>query len=312
MKTTWTRLLCALIWFGTCIGISSAAHAQTDYRNFEAQPALWTLSDADSTVYLFGTIHVMPEGLDWKTSAIEAALADSEAVMFEIDLFSPQGQQAIAREFSERGFNTSSVPLMDMISPEALINLQTLEAQVRASNPELPAGALISALNVRKPWLAYLMVVLETANLQGYSQSQAIETQLHPLVKDKTFLFAETVAEQIDAFDTLGLDRQTEILEIALDEAVNDPGALSELVQIWARGDMAGLGALLTEDMQTEAPELYQSLIVQRNLNWMDDIQAALARSDDVFVAVGAAHMVGPDGLVVLLQSQGLNVSRLD
>lgn len=292
---------------GCSAALTSAALAQTDYSAIEADPALWALSDEDSTVYLFGTIHVMPEALNWRTETVMAALDESEVVYLELDTQSPEAIAEIQRAFAARGMNDAGVTLSSLIDEDARADLAIM-AERAGADPAL----LQAQLDPVKPWLAYLNMVLVYAATEGYLPEFAGEAQLTALAKEggKSFAFFETAEQQVSFFADLPINRQVEIFEDALEEMADEPGGLSELVQSWASGDMSLLDTVINGDLRNDVPDLFERLFVERNRNWIPQIEAALDGSDDVFIAVGAGHLPGEMGVIALLEAEGYTVTR--
>jgi uncharacterized protein YbaP (TraB family) len=102
---------------------------------------------------------------------------------------------------------------------------------------------------------------------------------------------------------------QEQLLRSSLSEADTARNSLKTIVTAWQRGDSATLEKTLLSDF-TEYPAAYRSLIVERNNNWIPQIDACLARAKPCMVVVGAAHLVGPDGLLTLLQRKGYKIEQ--
>jgi uncharacterized protein YbaP (TraB family) len=289
------------------LALSSVAHGQTDYSAVEADPALWSISDEDSTVYLFGTVHVLPPELSWRTDAIDAAFEDSETIYFEVDALSPEAQAQMQALIPQLGLNAPGVTLSSMISDEAQGHVATIAQRLGA-----PADAFMSQLDPLQPWLASLQMAVLQMQSSGYQPGSGAEAALTAQAEEagKSFGYFETVEQQLRFLSSSSMEVQLADFEVSVAQMVEDPGMLTELVQAWAVGDMEHIDRLINGELRDTSPELYDRIIVQRNHNWIPQILAALEGSEDGFVAVGAGHMPGEEGVIALLEAEGLTVTR--
>jgi uncharacterized protein YbaP (TraB family) len=289
------------------VSLAGTASAQTDYAAIEASPALWSISDADSTVYLFGTVHILPPELTWRTPAVDAALDDAEIVYFEADATSAEAQAQTQVLIPQLGLNEPGVTLSSLISDEAKAHIATIAERLGA-----PAEILAAQMDPLKPWLANLTLAILQIQAGGYDPASGVEYKLTAAAQEagKAFGFFETLEEQLRFFADLPMETQIADFEVGVAQMVENPELLSEMVQAWAVGDMATLDRVFNEDMRDSSAELYQTLIVQRNQNWIPQIEAALASDQDAFVAVGAGHMPGESGVIALLEANGHTVTR--
>lgn len=294
---------------GAAMGLGSArlAEAQTDYAGIEANPAIWSISDADSTVYLFGTVHILPPQLDWRTATVDEALADAEIVYFEADATSPEAQAQMQALIPQIGLNAPGVTLTSLISEEAKADMAVIAERLGA-----PAEALSAQMDPLQPWLASLSLAVMQIQAGGYEADSGVEYKLAAAAEEagKSFGYFETVEQQLRFFADMPMETQIADFELGVAQMVEDPDMLTELVQAWAVGDMAVIDRVFNEDMREASADLYDVLIVQRNQNWIPQIEAALAGDQDAFVAVGAGHMPGENGIVALLEAEGHTVTR--
>lgn len=300
-----TAALAAGFAFG--MGAANVAHAQTDYASIEANPAIWSISDEDSTVYLFGTVHILPPELTWRTPAVDAALEDSEIVYMEADVLSAEAQAQVQALIPQLGLNEPGVTLSSLISEEAKTHMATIAERIGA-----PPEALAAQMDPLQPWLASLTLAVLQIQAGGYDPESGVEYKLSAAVTEagKSFGYFETAEEQLRFFAGMPMETQIADFEIGVEQMVEDPDMLSELVRAWAIGDMDVLDEAFNGAMRETSAELYDALIVQRNLNWIPQIEAALASDQDAFVAVGAGHMPGENGVIALLEANGHAVTR--
>lgn len=296
-----------VILFGGAMTLFNPAVAQTDYAAIEANPPLWSISDEDSTVYLFGTVHILPPELDWNTAKVSDAFADSDVIMFEADATSAEAQAQIQQLIPQLAVNAPGVTLSGLISDQAKADVATIAAGLGA-----PAGALEAQLDPFQPWFASLNLAILQIQAGGYDSNSGVEMILGAEAEaaGKPKAYFETVEQQLRFFADMPMEQQIANFEIGVRDMIENPDVLSELVQAWAVGDMSTIDQLINGAMREQAPELYERLIVTRNRNWIPSIEAALAGSEDVFVAVGAGHMPGEAGVIALLAAEGHTVTR--
>jgi uncharacterized protein YbaP (TraB family) len=294
---------------GAFVGLTlvSAASAQTDYAAIEASPGLWTISDEDSTVYIFGTVHILPPELDWQSEAVSAALEDAEIVYFEADVLSAEAQAQMQAILPQLAVNAPGVTLSSMISDEAKGHIATIAGRLGQ-----PPEAVMASLDPVQPWFASLNLAVQQIVMSGYDPASGVEAQLTAVAQEagKEFGYFETLEQQLRFFADTPMELQVAEFEVGVRQMVEEPEILTEMVQSWAAGDLELLDRVFNEDMAEASPELYQRLLIDRNINWIPQIEAALAGSDDALIAVGAGHLPGEQGVLALLEAEGHIVTR--
>ncbi|XBQ16929.1 MAG: TraB/GumN family protein [Oceanicaulis sp.] len=292
--------------FATAAALAGAAQAQTDYAAIEADPALWAISDEDNTVYLFGTVHILPPELDWKTDEIRAAIDSADIVYFEADATSEAAQAEAQALIPQLGLNAPGVTLSSLISEEAKEDMAIIAGRLGA-----PAEALAAQMDPMQPWLASLTLAVLQIQAGGYDPQSGVEYAIADYVgEDAEYGYFETLEQQLRFFADMPMEIQIADFEVGVAQMVEDPDMLSELVQAWAVGDMDTVDRLMNEGMRDSSEELFQTLIVQRNEDWIPQIEAVLAGDQDAFIAVGAGHMPGDHGVIALLEAAGHTVER--
>lgn len=297
----------ALVAAGLLVASPLALAQSADYAAIEAAPAVWSVSDADSTVYLVGTVHILPPALDWRSDALQAAFEDAEILWLEADVTSPEATAQMQTLIPQLGLNAPGVTLTSMLSDEAKANLAIIAQRLGA-----PVEGLSASIDPLQPWLASLTLAVLQIQAGGYDPESGVDQALSrdAQAAGKTLRYFETAEEQLRFFADLPMETQLADLETGLQQMVDDPDMLSELVQAWAVGDMDSVDALMNEGMRDTSQAMFDAIIVQRNLNWAPVIANALEGEDDVLVAVGAGHMPGPHGVIALLREAGLDVQR--
>jgi hypothetical protein len=269
-----------------------------------ANPALWRISDDDTIVYLFGTVHVLPPALEWRTDKIDRALAESKAVYFETDLDpAPDEILPILQKF---GMYPPSERLSDKLSAE-----DRAAFEKAANDLGLPAFQL----DTMKPWLAGITLAEAMITKAGYDATSGVERRLAPSAIDagKQIRKLETVEQQLLAFADVPEKAQLRFLMDGVRQMDEEATVLDSMVQAWAAGDIARLEKIMIEEDFQEMPEIYDALLVKRNRNWAKQIdELAAAEAGTFFIAVGAAHLVGTDSVVEMLKPLGHVAERVE
>ncbi len=292
---------------GALAGLMLAVSPAVAQSEAEA-PAIWAMSDEDSTVYLLGTVHILHPDLNWRTPYLDTVLEEVEQVWFEADTLSPEANAQMTTLIPQLGLNTTDTPMTQRLSDEANADLATFAGRLGANPDQLRA-----ALDPYQPWIATIQLAVLQMQAAGYDPASGVEVVLNQRLADqgKTFHYLETVEEQLRFFADMPYETQLANLELSLHEAVENPDMFDDLVGAWAEGDMDRLNEIMNSDMREQTPELYDVILVQRNRNWAPEIAAALDGDEDVLIAVGAGHMPGEEGVIALLQARGLEVRRV-
>ena len=263
-------------------------------------PALWVIRDADSTLYLFGTVHFLRPTTVWRSARVDAAFDSADQIWFEIS--NPDDQSAIVPLVQQHGVSPDR-PLSRLVTTG---QLSLLDAAARS------IGSSAVQMDVYRPWLAALTLSIAPLSRAGYDPQSGVEL----ILKAR----ADAAGKPVHGFETI--DRQVRILagmpeadQLAFlastlesfDDATVD---LDQMVEAWARGDLAAFEAVALDDMETESPALHRALLVERNTDWANQIQTMLEGSGTVFIAVGAAHLAGDDSVQEILEDRGVAVTR--
>jgi len=267
----------------------------------EVRPALFVARDADSTLYLFGTVHVRRPGAAWGGPDAQAALAEADEVWTEMDI-STAGEVAVRRLTLERGMAPADQPLSSWLSDKERTQLAALTARLGVSS---------AVFEGMRPWLAALTLSFIPISQSGYDPGAGVDRAVRSAAGDAGFRHFETAEDQIGFFADLSEAAQRQMLREAIREAEAGAEQLDEMSSAWERGDLAVLEASIIADMREAYPELYAVIFKRRNHVWVDVLAHEMDGAGVDFVAVGAGHLLGPDGLVTLLRARGVNVERV-
>lgn len=262
-----------------------------------AEPALWRIVGPDQREgWLFGTIHAAPAPLAWKTGAVSQALGRSDTIMVEVANIGDDA--AVARTFAALARSPGLPPVEKRVGPGQRPALARMLAD-RHLAPE--------DLHDVETWAVALTLARPAT---GSETKNGVDRAVLAATKGKRVVELEGAAAQLAIFDRLPEAEQRDLLDAVLaDASALDDEA--DLVAVWRRGDMARLEAETRTGLLAD-PELRDALYTRRNRRWTQRIAAEIRAGHRPFVAVGAAHMPGPDGLIAMLQQRGYAVTRID
>jgi uncharacterized protein len=265
-----------------------------------AEPAIWIVKGQHSTVYLFGTIHALDKNHPWHSTKIDAAIKQSQSLWLEV----PNVDDAASMQplILQLGIDMAH-PLSSKLTPDQVAKLNKAAVGV-------PGGTAM--LEPMKPWLAGMMLSLAPVMQAGYDPNSGVELELKPeFVKaNKPVKGFETMEQQIHYFADMSDKAQLDFLVSELDDADTAVDKFKELVAAWYAGDVNKLDALNNADFRDKHPDLFQVLVVKRNQSFTTQIQDLLETDGVTFVAVGAGHLVGKDGVPAMLEKRGYKVTR--
>lgn len=267
----------------------------------EASPALWVVKDDDTTIYLFGTVHVLRPGLSWFDDAVRKAFDDSDEVVLELVMPEASAMQAAVMKHA---VNASGTPLSQQVPADKR------EAYTQAL---AKLGMPATALDTFQPWFAATQMSVLTLTSSGYDANSGAEKVITQAATEagKPVSGLETVDEQLGFFSGLSSESQIALLASTIDELPNATKLTDDMVAKWAAGDPQGLGELMNESLR-ETPELSKVLLADRNARWAEWIEARMARPGTVFIAVGAGHLAGNDSVQAMLAQRKLTATRVD
>ena len=275
-----------------------AAPAAAEAPAAEIRPAMWKVADEDTTIYLFGTVHLLPKDAEWRTPALEKALAASEQLVTEVEL--EKGMAQAAGVMMKLGFSPGQPPLLERV-PEA--KRARLKQVAEASGIPLPA------LDAMETWAAALTLLSASLQQLGFDPALGVEEQLKKAAPGKPLGGLETVEEQLGIFDGLPEATQREFLESALEDPEEVRKEFAAMLAAWSRGDVAAIAE--TFNTQLTSAELREKLLAARNRKWAQWVEGRLDQPGTVFVAVGAGHLAGEDSVQAMLKAKGLKAKRV-
>ena len=263
---------------------------------------LWKVEGpGGSTAYLLGSLHVLTADYYPLSATINKAFAESKTLVEEVDIDEVSDPMVMMAALS-KAMLTDGRTLDQIIAPDLFA-----EVKKRAEKAGLP----MMALQRMKPWLVAITLMAPTLQAAGFKPELGIDKHFFDRAKDSGMKrqALETMAFQLDSFDSLSPKLQEELLKTTIQDLDKEVAGVKDMAQAWAFGNVAAMEKL-TLTMRTEAPELYQKLLVERNNNWIPHVETCLKQDSGCFIVVGAAHLLGPDGLPTLLNKKGYKVTQ--
>jgi uncharacterized protein len=289
MGRTRSRWYLALSLFG-CLG----AHA--------AGP-VWAIHGAHNTVYLAGSVHVLPENDSALPAAFDRAYKDSTRLVMEVDLAKLDPMEA-GSWMAEHGTLPPGTHLRSLVGEQTYARVSTTASQL---------GLPMVALDHQAPWMVGIELSEQAYERAGFSGEQGVEEQLVARVQTdgKATAGLETVPEQLSGLLALSREDQVRMLEQSMEDLKDLQGDMNDILVAWRHGDATRLAALLSSEYAA-FPALYRPLVTVRNERWLPQIEGFLKGSDNVMVVVGSLHLVGKGGLLELLRKDGYTATQLN
>lgn len=291
----WLLAVAAALW------VSCPAWAQSAYT-----PPLWEVQSGQNRIYLFGTIHVGRDDFYPLPPAVESAFRDSDILALEVD---PNNQQE-AMTAVMAAMYTPPDNIENHLPPELLTRVASLCASY---------GLPFDQLRQMKPYLLMFTLTNVEYGKLGFSPEQGLESHFaqRASIDGKHLVALESMTQQMQMLDQLTPELQTAMLNITVDEISNDKVStlVSEMIDAWRSGNVEALGAVLSSE-ENELPDalaaqFHRKFISERNLVMAQKVESLLQSGKRAFVAVGALHMFGVDGIPATLAAKGYKVKAL-
>jgi uncharacterized protein len=268
----------------------------------DADPALWVVKDADTTIYLFGTVHILKPGLSWFDEAVKKAFDESGELVTEIG--GTPDQAAAQQLVIKYGFNPTGPTLTERL-PE--------DKRAAFAKAVADLGLPQAAIDRFDPWLAGVQMTMLAVVKLGYDPKSGVEEALNTAAKaaNKPVSGLETIEEQFGFFDSLSEEAQIKFLIETVDKLPEAGPTLDKMVAEWSAGDADGLAALMNEGFKA-SPEVAKKLLADRNARWAEWIDTRLDKPGVVFVAVGAGHLAGGESVQAHLAKRQIKSVRID
>ena len=267
-----------------------------------ADTSVWSVRSGDNVIYLGGTVHLLRPGDYPLPDEFEEAYQASSELYFETDIAAMSDLSVQAQMLQQLTYSDDR-SLRTVLSDEAYAALSAYTQT---------AGLPIVMLEKFKPELLISTLQILVFQSMGFTP-QGVDAFFHTraVADGKAEGQLETVQEQIGFIAAMGEGNDSEFILLSLKDLTETGNVIDGMIGAWRSGDAQGLSELFVEDMKVEAPALYDTLLLERNLKWIPQINRMLQDADTEFVLVGAAHIVGENGLLDLLSQEGYEINQL-
>jgi uncharacterized protein YbaP (TraB family) len=262
---------------------------------------LWKVEGEGAVAYLLGSLHVLTADRYPLSAPINQAFAESKTLVEELDL-DEAGDPTLMMAAIGKAMLTDGTTLDQIVAPEVYAELKRRAEQ---------AGLPMVALQRMKPWLVAITLMGPTLQGAGFKPELGVDRHFFDRAKQSGMKrqALETFAYQLDRFDQLSPKLQEDLLKTTMEELDTTVSGVNEMAQAWSIGNVAAMEKLTLAALQ-DSPELYKRLLVERNANWVPHVETCLKQKAGCFIVVGAAHLVGPDGVPALLAGKGYKVTQ--
>lgn len=265
----------------------------------DVDPALWVVKDEDTTIYLFGTVHILKPGMGWFDDGVKEAFDKSDRLVLEMVEPSPAESQAL---FMKLAMDQSGKTLRSKMTDADRAVYESAMKKI---------GVPVEGLDPFDPWAAAVTVSVVAMQQKGFDINSGAEKQLTAAAKasNKPITGVETMEFQLGVFDSMSEAEQIRFL-VETARTIDDAEAnMDRMVELWAKPDPEGLALLMNDGLTS--PALYTALLTNRNANWARWVKTQLEKPGTTFMAVGAGHLSGATSLPVLLSAYGINAERV-
>jgi uncharacterized protein YbaP (TraB family) len=279
----------------------AGAHVQTAPLAGTERSFVWKVSNASGTVYLAGSVHLLTADYYPLSAAFLNAFAASDLLVEELDMADMLSTESQMRMLSA-GMLPAGQTLERVVSPDTF---------QRVSKKLADLGIPPGPFQQFKPWLLALTLQALEWQKAGFDADLGVDKHLFDMASkaNKPVRGLETLAFQISRFDGMPPDMQDRMLAETLRELESTKSSFKKIADAWKTGDLQSIEHIVLQDLKSD-PMMYERMLVERNRMWLPQIEALFARPRPALVVVGAAHLVGRDGLLQLLKAKGYTVEQ--
>lgn len=263
---------------------------------------MWKVEgDGGAVAYLLGSLHVLTPEWYPLNATINTAFTDSKVLIEEIDI-DEAADPALMMSALMKAMLPDGKTLDQVIAPDVYA-----EVKRRAETSGLP----MMAVQRMKPWLVAITLMAPTLQAAGFKPELGVDKHFYDraISSGMKRQALETLAYQLDRFDQMSPKLQEDLLKSTLADLDHQVGNVKEMAEAWGSGNVAAMEKMTLTELK-ESPELYSRLLVERNNNWLPQVETCLKQRAGCFIVVGAAHLIGPDGLPAMLARKGYRVTQ--
>ncbi|MEO0441708.1 MAG: TraB/GumN family protein [Pseudomonadota bacterium] len=266
----------------------------------DADPALWVLKDEDTTIYMFGTVHILKPGLTWFDEAVKDAFDKSDELV--VEMIEPDATTMV-QIINDIAIDKSGISLRDKLSAEDRVKYEAALAKLN-----LPPASF----DPLDPWFASVSISLIPLMSNGYDVNSGVEKDLKAQaeLRNMKIVGLETPEQQLGFFDNLPEEVQIGFLNFTISTLDDVPAGMENMVAQWANANVEALAELMNAGLEDRI--LYDTLLADRNATWAEWVEQRMDEPGTLFMAVGAGHLAGESSLQEKLKAKGFKVKRLE
>ena len=274
-----------------------------DAEIVNAKPAMWLVEKDQGKTYFLGSFHLLPKNYNWYYGLVESSFASADELVLEIDL-SNETTAEIQAMFIQNGFFTDDDNLKNHLDATRYEKMLTYAKKYM--------GQEEAAAQKMKPWFMAVNLSVLAIMSSGMDPNSGVDKYLagQAQIAQKPISGLETPMAQMMALIDHPLDVQAAMLSETLDQLDNFKAVMNGYLDAWASGDGDRIASTMINDMR-KYQGMYEALLVKRNKNWVAGLEGHINSGKTVFVVVGAAHLVGPDSVLKMLQDKGYQVVKI-
>lgn len=267
------------------------------------QSSVWKVSKEGHTIFIGGTIHLLRASDYPLPDEFLTAYQRSNEIMFETDI--------AALELPANQFKLMQImTLPDTITAKDKLNdITWKKLQNYAQTNDFPLKAFMKF----EPAFISMLITLQQMQAMGFEREFGVESHFNKLAeKDKkSILFLESTDEQLSFLKRMLAGDPNEMMMNTFNEIDKTPTMIKDMTQAWRVGDVRTLEKIGISPMKKEAHNIYEILLVQRNKNWVPQIERIFKKKQSTFILVGGLHLVGKDSVLALLKKKGYKIEPL-
>jgi len=277
-------------------GATFASRLENTYKH-----CLWSIETANNTIFLLGSLHISPPEIYPLPEVIERAYDKCSKIYFEADI-----EAVNDPSFQTKIMTLGVYPQGDNL--EDNVSAQTFDLLKKRADA---AGIPIQQLSRLKPWLCALSLASIEYMKLGFNPANGIDIYFYNKTKKdgKEMLEFETAEFQLSLMTQMTRKQEEMMLRQTLNDLEVIEKDAANLINYWKNGDAKKLDSLITASLK-DFPELYDRWFLSRNKRWLAEIKKLIGKNENVFIVVGAGHLVGRYGLVELLKKQNYNIRQ--
>ncbi len=295
----------ALLWrvttsVGATCALALTAVPAGSETQFVSGPAIWKIADADTTIYILGTIHILPKDAKWQSPTVTNAMTVATELVLETIAAEEGGAMAWMVETMAKAKDRK--PVLDRVSAEKRTLLQTTITET---------GMPMAMFNKLPTWMVPFMITYADAEKRGELGEFGVDNKLevHFSQSKRPISAIEDSLAVLKAMDAMDEADQIIALEKSLEEREKEKQDSNKMVAQWLSGDLSTLDAEVNEN--TLGAATYAILVRNRNIAWTDWLTKRMETPGNLLFAAGTAHFVGPDSVLKMLETKGITATRL-